>query len=163
MKLFKIASITVLSLIVSATAVLAQSSVTAPNVEAAGKESFTDEQLTKFVKVGQAMEEVQKESQAKIVAMAQEQGLNEETLQSMGAKQMQGGDLSEYTEEQQAAYQKVQAEAMKMQQGIMSKVAAITEKEGLDMGTFRQIAMASQSDEAVKKRLEAISEKMTAE
>ncbi len=140
----------------------AQNAVTAP-APAEQEVTFSKAQLTKFVNVGQKMQTVQEGMAEEIRAMAEKEGLDQATFEKMSASKMQGGDLSGYTPEQQAAFSKVQGEAMKMQQTLMTKIASITEEEGMDMGTFRQIAMASRSDEALQKRIQAITESMAEE
>lgn len=119
------------------------------------KTSFSDEQIENFVAVAERLETMEKEMMKKMEAMAQEKGIDMATFKAMAAAKQGQGNMEDYTAEQQKAFNEMMQAAQSKQQSMMMKVQEIVQAEGMDMMTFQQMAMQAQSDESLKKRIEA--------
>lgn len=119
------------------------------------KTSYSDKQVESFVAVADRLETVQEEMMKKIEMKAEAKGLDIKTFQAMAAAKQGQGNLNDYTPEQQKAFNELMQEAQSKQQSMMMKVQEIVKAEGMDMMTFQQMAMQAQSDEGLKKRIEA--------
>lgn len=150
------------SLSIGTTPLLAQGEVSAP-APAEQEVTYSEKQLTKFAQVTNELELIQEEVEAELDELLAEANLDKTTFTKMASTKMQGGDITKFTEAEQAAFEKIQAPIMARQQEIMGQMMKIAQKYNLDMGTFRTMSLAISRDPALAERVEKIAEDLKAE
>jgi hypothetical protein len=152
----------VFSLSMGTMPLIAQGEVSAP-APAEQEITYSDKQLTKFAQVTNELELVQKEVEAELDKLLADVKLDKTTFTKMASTKMQGGDISKFTETEQAAFEKVQVPIKARQQEIMGQMMKIAQKYKLDLGTFRTMSLAISRDPALAERVEKIAKDLKAE
>ena len=124
------------------------------------KITYSKEELTKYAKVTNELEVIQNELEAELDKLLAEAGLEKAVFTKMTSAKMQGGDMSSFTEEQQAAFNEVQGVVMQKQQGVMMKLMEISKKHGLALGKFRAMTMDISADKSLAEKVKKIADSL---
>ena len=117
---------------------------------------ISDQELESFVKAAVKVEELQKESEGKMVKAIQDEGLEPNRFVEINTLQQNPAADTEnaVSEKELDNYNKAMKEVQSIQQGAQTEQIKIIEQEGLDVNRYVQIAKAVQQDPGLMKKVQ---------
>jgi hypothetical protein len=147
------------SLLLVPVAVLAQAGQLAspqPSTQAASPASVTAIELQQFVQAIKQLQVVDRQNQAKMAKVIEEEGLNPQRFSEIG-QSLQNPNTppaNPISEEEKQKFQRAIEKMGKIQQESLPKQQRAISMQGLQVERFRQIDIAVQQDPVLKKRVQ---------
>lgn len=118
--------------------------------------NISDQELESFVKAAVKVEELQKESEGKMVKAIQDEGLEPNRFVEINTIQQNPAADTEnaVSEKELDNYNKALEEVQSIQQGVQTEQIKVIEQEGLDVNRYVQIAKAVQQDPGLMKKVQ---------
>ena len=118
--------------------------------------NVSDQELESFVKAAVKVENLQKESEGKMVKAIQDEGLEPNRFVEINTIQQNPAADAENTvsEKELDNYNKAMKEVQSIQQGVQTEQIKVIEQEGLDVNRYVQIAKAVQQDPGLMKKVQ---------
>ncbi len=119
-------------------------------------EDVSDKELKNFVATAGEVQNIQRESQTKLQEMVTAEGLEFQRFQMimMSKQNPQMADSVEITDEEQAAFKKIQPKMSKMNQSMLQRFQSTIKENGMTQKRFQMIAQAMQSSPELQKRFQ---------
>lgn len=119
---------------------------------------ISDQELESFVKAAVKVDELQKESEGKMVKAIQDTGLEPNRFVEINAIQQNpaAGAENSVSEKELDNYNKAMKEVQSIQQDVQTEQVKVIEQQGLDVGRYVQIAKAVQQDPGLMKKVQDI-------
>lgn len=155
MKLFKIASITLITLLTGASLALAQGQQQQmPDVPTS--DDVSEEELNQVIDTIGDLEPIQVETQEKMQELVEAEDMSFDRFQQviMAMQNPQMADEVDITEEEQSTIQTIQPDLMEIQGAAQEKMIAAIEDNGLTAQRYQQIMMGVQQDTELRSRIE---------
>ena len=118
--------------------------------------NVSDQELESFVKAAVKVENLQKESEGKMVKAIQDEGLEPNRFVEINTIQQNPAADAENTvsEKELDNYNNAMKEVQSIQQGVQTEQIKVIEQEGLDVNRYVQIAKAVQQDPGLMKKVQ---------
>lgn len=154
MKLFKIASITFITLLTGASLALAQGQQQMPDVPSS--DDISEEELDQVIDTIGDLEPIQVETQEKMQELVEAEDMSFDRFQQviMAMQNPQMADQVDITDEEQSTIQTIQPDLMEIQSEAQQKMIAAIEDNGLTAQRYQQIMMGVQQDTDLRSRIE---------
>ena len=120
----------------------------------------SDQELESFVKAAVKVDELQKESETKMVKAIQDEGLEPNrfieinTIQQNPSAAENEVAENEVSEKELDNYNKAMKEVQSIQHSVQTEQVKVIEQEGLDVNRYVQIAKAAQQDPGLMKKIQ---------
>jgi hypothetical protein len=123
-------------------------------------DSVTDEQLKKFAAVNQELQKIRQSSSQKVQSMLADKEMNMQRFQQimMSQQNPQAPDSLAPTQQEQETMKEIQPKLNKIQKNSRSQMMGAMKENGLNQQQFQTILRAIQSNPAVMKRFQKISQ-----
>lgn len=112
----------------------------------------TDEQLDRFVSAYQAIQVIQQETQADMVAAVEAEGLTVDEFNAI-AQTLQSPNGSELPPQQAEPFMAAVEQVSAIQADVRDEMAAAIEAENLTVGEFDQILLMAQQDTGLQEQI----------
>lgn len=115
----------------------------------------SDQELKSFVKAAVKIDELQKESESKMVRAIQDEGLEPSRFVEINTIQQNPAEAKkEVSEKELDNYNEAMKEIQSIQQNAQTEQVKVIEQEGLDVNRYIQIAKAAQRDPGLMKKIQ---------
>ncbi len=115
----------------------------------------SDQELESFVKAAVKVDELQKESETKMVKAIQDEGLEPNRFIEINTiQQNPSAAENEVSEKELDNYNKAMKEVQSIQHNVQTEQVKVIEQEGLDVNRYIQIAKAAQQDPGLMKKIQ---------
>lgn len=128
-------------------------------------EDVSDKELKNFVATAGEVQNIQRESQAKLQEMVKAEGLEFQRFQMimMSKQNPKMADSVEISDKEQAAFKKIQPKMSKMNQKMLQRFQSTIKENDLTQQRFQMIAQAMQSSPKLQKRFQKMQAKQMQE
>ena len=112
----------------------------------------SDEELQQFVDVAMKVQEMQGQSEEKMMGVLEEEGLDVQTFQKIQQSQAQGQAPEGVSEDDVQSFESASQKIQEIQQKDQEKMMETINSSEIDMQRFQEIQMAFQSDPELQQR-----------
>jgi len=151
----KISVFVLLFLVTGAYSLFAQEQAPPAQQQGAADVDVSDQELKSFVKAAVKIDELQKESESKMVRAIQDEGLEPSRFVEINTIQQNPAEAKkEVSEKELDNYNEAMKEVQSIQQNAQTEQVKVIEQEGLDVNRYIQIAKAAQRDPGLMKKIQ---------